>query len=107
MQNMQNLMTSMRLNKNRKQAIVLYISTLFGIWVGMLVSILNTRHLAPAEYGDVRHFNNIIQMLPGIFLFGYFVTGCRLLAYACILPLGFFVSMVVFYPCFINKTNNE
>lgn len=48
----------------------------------MLVSILNTRNLAPSEYGDVRYVNNIIQMLSGIFLFGYFVTGSRLLAIA-------------------------
>ena len=72
----------MKLNKNGKQAIVLYASTLLGVLVGMLVSILNTRNLAPNEYGDVRYINNIIQMLSGIFLFGYFVTGSRLLAIA-------------------------
>lgn len=72
----------MSFNKNSKQAIVLYISTLAGVLVGMLVSILNTRNLTPAEYGDVRYVNNIIQMLSGVFLFGYFVTGSRLLAIA-------------------------
>lgn len=72
----------MRLNKNNKQAAVLYVSTLLGVLVGMLVSILNTRNLTPSEYGDVRYINNIIQMLSGIFLFGYFVTGSRLLAIA-------------------------
>lgn len=72
----------MSLNKNSKQAITLYISTLAGVLIGMLVSILNTRNLAPSEYGDVRYVNNIIQMLSGIFLFGYFVTGSRLLAIA-------------------------
>lgn len=72
----------MRNNKNSRQVIVLYISTLAGVLVGMLVSILNTRNLAPSEYGDVRYVNNIIQMLSGIFLFGYFVTGSRLLAIA-------------------------
>ena len=72
----------MRLNKNNKQATVLYISTLLGVLVGMLVSILKTRNLAPSKYGDVRYINNIIQMLSGIFLFGYFVTGSRLLAIA-------------------------
>ena len=72
----------MTLSKKGKQVSVLYISTLIGVLVGMLVSILNTRNLAPAEYGDVRYVNNIIQMLSGIFLFGYFVTGSRLLAIA-------------------------
>ena len=72
----------MTLSKNNKQALVLYISTLSGVLIGMLVSILNTRNLAPSEYGDVRYVNNIIQMLSGFFLFGYFVTGSRLLAIA-------------------------
>lgn len=72
----------MRLNKNSKQIFVLYASTLLGVLVGLFVSILNTRNLAPNEYGDVRYVNNIIQMLSGVFLFGYFVTGSRLLAIA-------------------------
>lgn len=72
----------MTLSKKGKQISVLYFSTLTGVLVGMLVSILNTRNLMPAEYGDVRYVNNIIQMLSGIFLFGYFVTGSRLLAIA-------------------------
>ena len=72
----------MTFNKNKKQAITLYISTLAGVLTGMLVSILNTRNLTPDEYGDVRYVNNIIQLLSGIFLFGYFVTGSRLLAIA-------------------------
>ena len=72
----------MSLSKNSKQAVVLYISTLAGVLIGMLVSVLNTRYLAPSDYGDVRYVNNIIQMLSGIFLFGYFVIGSRLLAIA-------------------------
>lgn len=72
----------MTISKGKKQVVVLYVSTLLGVLIGMLVSILNTRNLAPSEYGDVRYVNNIIQMLSGIFLFGYFVTGSRLLAIA-------------------------
>ncbi len=72
----------MTISKSKKQVGVLYVSTLLGVVIGMLVSILNTRNLAPSEYGDVRYVNNIIQMLSGIFLFGYFVTGSRLLAIA-------------------------
>lgn len=72
----------MTISKKGKQVSVLYFSTLIGVLVGMLVSILNTRNLAPAEYGDVQYVNNIIQMLSSIFLFGYFVTGSRLLAIA-------------------------
>jgi len=72
----------MTISKKSKQVSVLYFSTLTGVLVGMLVSILNTRNLTPGEYGDVRYVTNIIQMLSGIFLFGYFVTGSRLLAIA-------------------------
>ena len=72
----------MTFSKQGKQVVVLYISTLTGVVVGMLVSILNTRNLPPSEYGDVRYISNIIQLLSGIFLFGYFVTGSRLLAVA-------------------------
>ena len=72
----------MTISKSKKQVVVLYISTLLGVVIGMLVSILNTRNLAPSEYGDVRYVNNVIQMLSGILLFGYFVTGSRLLAIA-------------------------
>lgn len=72
----------MIISKHSKQVITLYFSTLSGVLIGMLVSILNTRNLAPGEYGDVRYVTNIIQMLSGIFLFGYFVTGSRLLAIA-------------------------
>lgn len=79
---MQKLKVIMTFSKNSKQAFVLYVSTLSGVLIGMLVSILNTRNLTPSEYGDVRYVNNIIQMLSGIFLFGYFVSGSRLLAIA-------------------------
>ncbi len=72
----------MTISKKSKQVSVLYFSTLTGVLVGMLVSILNTRNLTPGEYGDVRYVTNIIQMLSGVFLFGYFVTGSRLLAIA-------------------------
>lgn len=53
---------------------------MIGIVVGVLVSILNTRNLAPAEYGDVRYVNNLISFFSGLLLFGYFVSGSRLLA---------------------------
>jgi O-antigen/teichoic acid export membrane protein len=53
---------------------------MIGIVVGVLVSILNTRNLAPAEYGDVRYVNNLISFFSGLLLFGYFISGSRLLA---------------------------
>ncbi|MBQ6062298.1 MAG: hypothetical protein IJK87_01545 [Prevotella sp.] len=70
----------MKLTKTKKQVSVLYASSMIGIVVGVLVSILNTRNLAPAEYGDVRYVNNIISFFSGLLLFGYFISGSRLLA---------------------------
>lgn len=71
---------NMKITKTKKQVTVLYASSLIGIVVGVLVSILNTRNLAPAEYGDVRYVNNLISFFSGLLLFGYFISGSRLLA---------------------------
>ena len=72
----------MSLNKSKKQVILLYSCTIIGVFLGVLVSIVNTRFLEPSSYGYVRYVNNIIAFFSGIFLFGYFVSGSRLLALA-------------------------
>ena len=72
----------MKISKSKKQIVYLYCSTIGGVLLGVLVSILNTRSLLPSAYGDVRYVNNIIAFFSGIFLFGYFVSGSRLLALA-------------------------
>ena len=59
---------------------MLYGSTLIGVLLGVLSSIVNTRFLAPAEYGDVRYVQNIINFLSSLLLFGYFLSGARLMA---------------------------
>lgn len=50
----------MNLNKSKRQVILLYSCTIIGIFLGVLVSIVNTRFLEPSSYGDVRYVNNII-----------------------------------------------
>ena len=72
----------MKVTKSRKQIIYLYGSTIIGVFLGVLVSILNTRFLEPSDYGNVRYVNNLIAFFSGIFLFGYFISGSRLLALA-------------------------
>lgn len=64
----------------RRQIIMLYGSTLVGVLLGVLSSIVNTRFLTPAEYGDVRYVQNIINFLSSLLLFGYFLSGARLMA---------------------------
>lgn len=76
------LKTSILLTKSKRQVMLLYGSTVMGVFLGVLISMLNTRNLYPSDYGDVRYINNIIGLLSGLFLFGYFISGCRLLAVA-------------------------
>ena len=67
-------------SKQNKQVVILYLSTILGVVLGILSSIINTRFLPPNEYGDVRYVQNIIQFVSSLLLFGYFLSGSRLLA---------------------------
>jgi len=66
--------------KHTKQVFLLYTSSLLGVIIGVGVSVLNTRYLSPNDYGDVRYVFNIISFISSFLLFGYFVSGSRLLA---------------------------
>lgn len=70
----------LKLNKEKKQVILLYTTSAIGVVVGLLSSIINTRFLDPSDYGDVRYVQNIINFISSLLLFGYFLSGCRLLA---------------------------
>lgn len=70
----------MQLTKQRKQILFLYISSLAGVLLGMMNSVINTRALAPNSYGDVRYVQNIISFISSLLLVGFFVSGSRLLA---------------------------
>lgn len=69
-----------QLSKATKQVVLLYASTLLGTLFGVIASIINTRSLDPVAYGDVRYIQNIIQFIASLLLFGYFLSGSRLLA---------------------------
>lgn len=68
------------ISKQKKQVILLYCSTLLSVLFGVLSSIVNTRFLDPSQYGDVRYVQNIINFIASLLLFGYFLSGSRLLA---------------------------
>lgn len=68
------------ITKNKFQVIYLYASTLIGSSLGFVTSIVNTRFLTDAEYGDVRYVQNLITLFSWLLLFGYFHAGNRLLA---------------------------
>lgn len=69
-----------RLTKHHVQVVGLYVSTLLGTLLGFASSIVNTHFLTDVEYGDVRYVQNLITLLASLLLFGYFLSGSRLLA---------------------------
>lgn len=70
----------MEVTKEKKQVVMLYTSTLLGVLFGMLSSIVNTRFLSPSDYGDVRYMQNIVNFISAFLIFGYFLSGARLMA---------------------------
>lgn len=70
----------MKLSKQNIQAIGLYAATLVGVLLGFGASVINTDALEPDAYGNVRYVQNGIQLIATILLFGFFMSGSRLLA---------------------------
>ena len=68
------------LSKHTKQVFLLYGSSVVGLLAGFLVSVLNTRALPPELYGDVKYVQNNINFVSSLLLFGFFVSGSRILA---------------------------
>ena len=69
-------------SRSARQAVTLYGATLLGVLLGILSSVVNTRFLAPSEYGDVRYVQNFITLIATFFFVGHFYAGSRLLALA-------------------------
>lgn len=67
-------------NKKFKQIAILYTSSIIGVLLGILNSVINTRNLVPELYGDYRYVQNIITFVSSLLLVGFFVSGSRLLA---------------------------
>lgn len=68
------------LSKHNIQVIYLYVSTLLGSLLGFATSIVNTHFLSESDYGDVRYVQNLLTLFASLLLFGYFLSGSRLLA---------------------------
>ncbi len=107
-----------QISKSKKQALLLYATTIIGTVVGVLASVINTRNLSPIEYGDVKYVNNLLSCISGFLLLGYFTSGSRLLALAksrqeakeikgsmiVILLITIIVLMAIMIPCaFLHK----
>lgn len=70
----------MNLTKYNKQSVLLYASTIVGVALGFVVSVVNTRYISEEAYGDVRYVLNFSQFIASLLLFGYFLSGSRILA---------------------------
>lgn len=70
----------MHFTKEKKQVLILYGATLGSVFLGVFSSIINTRFGDPVDYGDVRYVQNIITFFASLLLFGFFLSGSRLLA---------------------------
>jgi len=68
------------MDKSRKQVVILYVATFMSTILNFVASKVNTDYLSPADYGNVRYVFNIIQLFSWVVLFGWFMSGSRLLA---------------------------
>lgn len=69
------------IDRQKLQVVMLYVATLLGVILGFVASIINTQALDnPVAYGDVRFVQNAFQLIAALLLFGYFLSGSRLLA---------------------------
>lgn len=101
-----------KLSKQRSQVILLYTTTLIGVFLGVISSIVNTHYVDPAVYGDVRYVQNIINFISSLLLLGYFQSGSRLLALAknieesrkikgCMVIILIVTSLILMLSCLI------
>jgi len=66
--------------KKFKQVGALYISMVFSIVIGIVVSVINTRLLGPKQYGDLKFLQNLFSFVVTFLTLGIFVSGSRILA---------------------------
>lgn len=93
------------LNKRFRQVASLYISMVIGLFIGICISILNTRLLGPKIYGDLKFIQSIFTLILPVMTLGIFVTGSKLLAHtrqqevkiqlsSCLLIIAAIISVV-------------
>lgn len=67
-------------NKKAKQVVSLYNSMVWGIVIGIGVSVINTRLLGPQQYGNLKFLQTLFTFVASFPTLGLFVSGSRLLA---------------------------
>jgi len=66
--------------KKAKQVSALYVSMVFGILIGIGVSVVNTRLLGPQQYGNLKFLQNLFAFIVTFLTLGVFVSGSKTLA---------------------------
>lgn len=66
-------------NRKAKQVASLYSSMVLGIFIGIGISIVNTRLLGPKLYGDFKFLLNLFSFVITLLTFGLFYSAGRLL----------------------------
>lgn len=68
-------------NKDKvKKSLALYVSMIFSVVIGILISIINTRYLGKEQYGDFKFIISIFTFFVTFLTFGFFYSSGRLLA---------------------------
>jgi len=67
-------------NKRTKQVISLYLSMILSVFIGIGVSVFNTRLLGPQYFGDYKFLQMLFNFTVTFFTLGLFVTGSKMLA---------------------------
>ncbi|MHA1381327.1 MAG: oligosaccharide flippase family protein [Candidatus Helarchaeota archaeon] len=66
--------------KKARQVSALYSSMIFGILLGIGISVINTRLLGPKQFGDLKFLQNLFSFIITFLTLGIFVSGSRILA---------------------------
>jgi len=64
-----------------KKALVLYITMVFGVVAGIVLSMLNTRMLGKELYGDFKFVQNLFTFAQSFLTVGIFYSGGRIIAF--------------------------
>lgn len=67
-------------NTKVKKSITLYLTMIFSIAVGIIISVINTRYLGKESYGDFKFIINIFTFVITLLTFGFFYSGGRLVS---------------------------
>jgi len=69
-----------KFGKKKKQFSSLYLTMIISVFIGIGVSMVNTRLLEPSDYGKFKYIINLVTLAQLFITFGVFISGGRLVA---------------------------